>query len=380
MTCRTMPVNRHILPVVLLAGFHVPLSSQEPSWTPPHYSNQYVNSKSQVIFQSRVIFGLKASFTNLGEINYLVDSDDDEDGDTIEYVFNDGYINLTDENATFTSDFGFQMDNANIDSRGLVSSFSLNRYRTTGTEDVYSDTDSASMGWEVAYQYEWGTRMDRFRFGFIAGIGLNEFGFEVNETIDGEVYRQTAQVSLDGAEISFVENGAYTGAEGGPVINLEEDLDFDPGEEFLLVQDVWQTGEVVVSSQVNSTVELDGVLATMRFGPTFSYKPFNRFHLKGSAGLSLNYMNTDASVWESMDFLLNTGTQTSYENSNAHDWLYGFYAEGSFYYYLNERTAAYGAIQLFHTGNADPAESEGVLYEVDLQSGIVFSLGLQLSF
>ncbi len=376
-----MLYRRFIRTAFLLSLISTTAQGQGSSNLPSSFDTRYVNSHTTLRFQSRFVFGIDATFTNLGELGYPEDTDDDEDGEFIDFLFSDGYIDLASEDTSYTSAFQFQMDNASVDQDGFVDSFNLNRYRSTASDDVFTVDDDISIGWEFAYQHEWGTRHDRLRYGLLAGLAINRFNFGLNETVNGDMYMQTATVTLDGPRISYVESGVYTGSTDGPSINVDEDMSFDTDTESPVVQDVWQVGEVIVPSTVNAFADLDVVLTNFRLGPTIDYRITDRFHVMGSAGLNLTFMHQDITVAQNMDYLLNIGATGSYERNSTTDWLGGYYVEGGFYYYINESTAAYGSISTFKANNPDTqAGEEGVRYNVNLKDNIVFSLGVKLSF
>lgn len=347
---------------------------------PGYRDGRLLNSHSRVIFQARTIFGLEAKFKNLGEITYPSDLDADGDGEIVEFVFNDGYINLSEDESTFSSDFAFDMENANVGSDGIVESFTLNRYRTSPSNEVFSESPSTTAaGWEVAYQYEWGTRQDRLRYGFIAGFAVNDLNFTTNQVVNGSFYVQTAQVNLNGPEITYVDGDVYRGASDGPSIDLASDVNFNSETEELVVQDIWGQGAVVVPSEVASWVDHDGILANLRMGPLLSYQIINRLHLQASAGLNFSYYNSNVSVRETLFDLIGASDYTVFKNHDSVDWLVGYYLEAAAYYYLNDRTAAYGSVQMFSMNSPSSDSVEGVDYEVNLKSSFVFSLGVKLA-
>ena len=361
-----------------------PLTAQVDLWDPARLQRQQIDQHSRVILQSRVIFGVSASFANLGEVSYALDEDDDNDGDFTELLFDDGYINFEADGSTFTSDFGFQMENAEFNAEGLVDAFTLSRYRSTATDEIFED-DASSVGWEVAYQYQFGRPRDRFRYGFVAGFALNRFEFNIEETVNGQLFSQTATVSLTNPQITYVAGGTYRGGPDGPSIDLEQDLDFDPNAEGPVTQSVWPEGEVIVPADVDSTVDLETIFTNFRLGPTISWQPFDRFHLQASAGFNLTYFYQDVDILETITFVENIGGATTDftdgdDKTDSSEWLAGFYVEGAAYYYLNNHAAIYGSWQVFDTNNPEPAETEDVVYEVDLADTMVISVGLEMDF
>lgn len=373
-------MRTHVCIAILGSIIGSTIFAQEPKADPRYFDTRYLNSHSKLTLQTRFVFGLEASFSNLGELDYPVDTDEDEDGVFIDYLFSDGYIDLIDTDSLYTSDFQFQMVNAEMNHEGFVESFTLNQYRSTPSLEEFIDEGEVSSGWELAYQYEWGTRSDKFRFGILAGFALNSAEYSVSETVTGDLYVQSAQVVFDNPQITYIRDGVYTGSTDGPSIHIEDDMEFDQDQESLVVQDVWQVGEVIVPSEVDASADLDVVITNFRLGPTLTYKITDRLHFQGSAGLNLTYVYQDVAVQESMEYLLNIGVTQVFSTDNHTDWLGGYYVDGTFYYYINERTAAYGSLQAFRTDNPNPSSSEGVKYKINLKNNIVFSFGLQLSF
>jgi len=347
---------------------------------PAYMDSRLINSRSRVILQARTMFGLEANFTNLGQVAYPADLDNNGDGEVIDFVFNDGFLNLSQENSTLSAEFRFDMDNATVGSDGLVDSFTLNRYRSSGTEEVFSESpSSAPTGWEVAYQYEWGNRSDRIRFGVIAGFAMNNLDFSTKQIINGDMYVQTARVSLNGPEISYTEGGSYLGSPDGPLVDLQNDVTFDPNVENLVVQDVWGEGEVVVPSQVTSMIDNNGVIANFRMGPLFNYHIGKRIHLQASVGVNVAYYNSTVTVTQTLENLVKNNDFTVFKSVDTGEFLAGYYLEGSAYYYINNRTAAYTSIQMFDVNSPDSDNIEGVNYDVDMRGTVILSLGIKLA-
>ncbi len=370
----------HLAPITCLLSLVLPMAAtgQEPKSDPAFYQSALINSHSRLIVQAKALFGIEASFSNLGEIGYPTDESDD--GDLLEYYFNDGYINLLDDSSTLTSDFQFEMDNAQVNLSGLVESFTLSRYRSTATDEIFNESPDSKLGWEIAYQYEWGSRKSKLRWGIVTGVALNDMDFNTTQTINGEMYIQTAQITFTNPSISYVSGETYYGSADGPMISLQDNLVMDLSQESLVYQDVWQGDPVLIASDVTSRVNMDGILANLRIGPTVNYAMNDRLHLQGGIGVSYTYFSYNVSVWESLNNTLLNSSYTEYDDQTQGQWLPGYYIESALYYSINERTSLFSSLQIQGLDNPGTGSVEDVQYDVDLNGTYSISVGLNMAF
>lgn len=337
--------------------------------------------KSRVSFSGQVLFGVDANINNLGNIAFP-----DAGGDPNVLLYNDGYIALNPNGGPETGNFQFDMDNARYDGDGYVTEFDLTRYRseTIGTS-AEADLSSA-YGWEIAYDYQFGTQTDRLRLGFRAGFSINKLEFSSNSTVEGRLIVQKATVQVPGGSISYEEGGQYqgSGAGGGPTIDPSEDLTQGPEEE--VVEPVWNGEDIVVPSQVNSLFTVNGLLANARLGPTLSMRLFWDIYAELSAGLMGVYYTSEITMRER---LLNLPTNESlFANTNAEEFetgtdgefLLGFYGEGLLRYQATERVSLYGSLIYMSLDDPKSDALQEVDYQISFETPMLATAGVAIRF
>lgn len=332
------------------------------------FEEQQLTQNTKVTFSSRIMYGVEGTFSNVGEIRYP----EDDDG-VVELVFNDGYINKPTEQSTKTSDFGFEMDNATTNAEGEVSAFTLNRYRSLPGEDQFSDDSGLSHGWEFTYQYEFGHQTDRLRFGLMSGLAMNDLDVSTSVTATGTLLRQQLTIEVDGG-IIFVPNSRYTGGDSGPQIEVPGQV----GDEEEVVQDRWDGDPEAVPALVDADMELDGVLANFRLGPTVSYRPFENIFVNAAIGASGIFYGSTFTTTEVLTNSLLAQEQIESSSESTGEFLYGYFGELSVVYNLNEQTSVHLGVQYFGIVDnpSGTSEESEVGYELDLQDGFVVTTGI----
>ncbi len=340
--------------------------------------------KSRISFSGQVLFGIETEVQNLGNIGYPTTG-----GDSDVLLFNDGYVAPHPGGGEATSDYGFEMDNARYDADGYVTSFDLTRYRSESLGTTAAADLSSAYGWEVAYDYQWGTRTDRFRLGIRAGISLNNLDFASTSTVDGRLIFQRATFDVPDGTISHEEGGSYqgSGSGGSPAIDIDpaQDLTGGAGEQEV-VEPVWNGEDVVVPSRVNSIFTLDGLLANLRVGPTLAMQLAWGFDLELSAGLMGVYYTSDITMRER---LLNLPTnETIFAEANAQEFesgtegefLFGVYGEGLLRYRATERVSLYSSLLYMSVQDPSSRALDSVDYQISFETPVIATGGLSVQF
>lgn len=340
-----------------------------------------------------MLFGVTARIENLGNIGYP----ESEDGNTL--LFDDGFITLpTDPDADSTSLFGFSMENAKYNIDGDVTSFELNRYRSESTGQSIEQDIDGSHGWEVTYDYFWGSRKDRWRLGVRAGFAINDLDFDSSTVVHGRLLVQTARINL-GPGISYSPGGGYDGrnGEGGPSVkvpNADEAEGINSGEGYMdpstdltvdaehdYVEYIYQTGEEqVVASTVNTVFQSNGVMAMARVGPILSLRLAYGFQVEVSAGLLGLYYSSEISMYEVLTLPVTGGRRAETVFASESDVLWGYYAEGLLRYSLTDRVSFYTGMMYFDLQNQPKADISESRYLVTFDTPVIASAGVSVFF
>jgi len=339
---------------------------------------QLKEDRSRISFSAQFLTGVNVELRNLGTIDY-------PGGDSSEFPrqFNDGYVQPV-ADSDLTSDLGFMMENASVDENGYVTSFDLTRYRSETLGAGLEEEISSGYGWEVVYDYQWGSRKDRFRLGVRAGISLNRLQFDSDTTVEGKYIMQTGTFHFSEPSISHssAPGAYYIGrASGGPTVNPNVDL-----IESEVVEPVWNGDDVVVPSQVRSQFKLDGLAVNARVGPTLAIRILNRLDFEVSAGAVGVYYNADIEMKKN---LLNLplsdnfagGPTTAFEESGTDsEFIYGFYGEGLLRFHATERTSFYVSAVYMSLNNPESSALKNTDYEIAFDSPMMLAVGVSLRF
>lgn len=337
--------------------------------------------KSRISFSGQVLFGVDANINNLGNIAFPGIEDDSG-----VLIFNDGYIRPNAEGGDLTTEFQFDMDNARYDANGYVTSFDLTRYRSASIGTSAQADLSSAYGWEIAYDYQFGTYTDRFRLGLRAGFSINKLDFSSNTTVDGRLIMQQTTVDVPDGAISYEEGGSYQGPPdgGGPAIDPATDL--TEGDEQDVVEPVWNGEDIVVPSRVNSVFTVEGLLANLRIGPTLAMRLFWDIHAELSAGIMGVYYTSEVTMRE---HLLNLPTnETVLANTNAREFdsgtdgefLLGFYGEGLLRYQATQRVSLYSSLIYMSLDDPDSTALDDVDYQLSFEAPMIATAGVAVRF
>lgn len=339
---------------------------------------QIKEDKSRISFSAQVLSGIDVELRNLGTLHY-------PGGNSGEFPlqFNDGYVQPV-AGSDLTSDLGFLMENARVNADGYVESFDLTRYRSESLGAGFKEEISSGYGWEVVYDYQWGSRKDRFRLGVRAGMSLNRLQFDADTTVEGKYLMQTATFHFSEPSISHssAPGAFYIGnPAGGPAVNPHVDL-----VETEVVERVWDGDDVVVPSRVRNQFKLDGLAFNARLGPTLAVRLLNRFDFEVSAGAVGVYYDADISMRKTLLNLpfsgnLAGGPSAAWEEHGSDsEFLYGFYGEGLLRFHASERTSFYLSAVYMSLNNPESTALPETEYEVSFDSPMMLALGVSLRF
>lgn len=344
-----------------------------------------VEPRSRISFSGQMLSGITARIQDLGTINYYVSDSAAED------VYNDGFIiRSTDSEAQTTSQFAFSMDNVTeteVTSGGeFVREFQLNRYRSESLGESAEKSINGSYGWEVTYDYFWGSRKDRWRLALRMGFAVSNLDFDNVSSVNGRFLVTTTTVKVGSGLISYVPGGSYNGGEneGDPSIDPENDLTTSPEHD--VVEYVWNEDDRIVSAEVDTVFQSNGVLASARIGPLLALRLAYGFDVELSAGLLGVYYSTEISMYETLANLplvsgidsTSFGTETVFADES--DFLYGFYAEGILRYNVTERVSFYGGMMYFSLQNPPESKVSDSTFAIEFETPVIASAGLSVFF
>lgn len=322
----------------------------------------------------RIPFGAEARFENLGDVQYPSD-------ENIDFVFNNGYIDRTFADSDETSDFSFQMSQAEFNIDGFVTSAELTRFRTESLEPPATESSSASYGWEVAYQYEFGHRNDKLRWGLIVGFSFDRHAFSIERDVSGKFFQQTATlIDLADLQITYVPGGTYVGSANGPSVSFSDQILFDETSESPVFQEVIDGELVTVDGIIDTDLELKAQTFTMRVGPTMRYLMNERWRIEGGVGANLAWLSSKFRIRE---ILVNTPVafeQLDFEQNDEGEFVAGAFAELGVRYRISNRASAYVSGMYSSLAEGDTHQLDSVLYRADLSSvyGVVFGVKIHL--
>lgn len=381
--------SSYLLVFAALAALPLAVQAQRPVFRqlPPEHQ------KSTISFGARMLTGVQLDLSNLGEVDYpSVDPSQIPEGQVV-FAFHNGQINF-DPDADSTSAFSFLWENAHlVDSptatnpdRQLATGFDMSRYRSQSTGAGASADPESAYGWEVTYNYQWGKASDRFRFGYLAGFAINNLDFQYNNTVSGRGIYQSITIQLpDGQEIAYVPGESiYIGdPKGGsyirPGIDFPDNL--EGLEEFLSGYWDWSTGEFVeTESQVATSLDYDGIMAMLRFGPTFSWRIVRDLNLDLSAGILGMYLNSRVSLQQALVNLPTSNDYIDRTQVEASDYLLGFYGEGALRYQMTDRVGFYTSLMYFQTQKVENKDLGTASYDLSLDSPLIGTAGMRVAF
>ena len=378
-----------LLPVVLGSV----LSAQRPVFRPTASQE----TRHSWTFSGRVLFGVDATLSNLGAIDYPAPTAAQDEAGFTEYLFQNGAVIVAD-GADVTSEFAFSMTST-VDTpifvadspttldpdRQTVEAFTLARYRTDSLGSTALAEGSGNYGWEVAYNYEFGKRTDRIRFGIMAGFAINNLDFEFSDIISATGLVQQIMVNVSGLGIVYREGGVYSGDRlDGPSIVYEPGSATDDVTEF----EERETGYidagtglfVPTEAEVGSNFSYDGILGMMRVGPTVSLSVTEDLKMDLSAGVVGVFINSRVTLNQT---LLNLPTVNNFSSETAveeSDYLFGIFGEGAVRYQMTDRVGLYSSVMYLKMQELDNTTVGNVDYDLSLETPVFATAGLRLSF
>lgn len=337
-----------------------------------------VESKSRISFSGQVLFGVSADLTNLGEIAYPSSSV------TGGLTYNDGEVRPS-ASREKTTEYAFLMENTKIELMGdylAVSSFDLTRYRSASLGTSVNENAESAYGWEVAYDYLWGKRADRWRLGVRAAFSFNDLDFTSRSSVEGQFIAQTDTFKVPTGTIVYEPGGSFNGspAQGSPSIDPVNDLTRGPE------RDVLNPDGDVVPSQVDSVFSSNGVMANFRLGPIATLRLAYGFDLEVSAGFLGVFYSAEVSMFERLTNLpitqglsvANRGEE--FETGTDGQFLLGYYAEGLLRFRATERVSLYGS--MMYVGLQDPKQKAlaNSQYRIAFETPVFATAGLTVFF
>lgn len=353
---------------------------------------------------TRLLLDVNVKVKNLGNVGYPVIDDESNI-----LAFSDGYITVPSDQEwengdgkIYVKEFGFEWENAYPVTDGTntyVDSFDLTRYRSVSNGDSYSG-DVSSIGWELTYDYRWGKNTDRFRYGVMAGIGINNVDYSEARRVNTTIIVQTINLKIHNPTdngITWVNSDSgETGDEGAIVdpsilyggdsaeVTLDPDEVEDLREELLFPSEIYESidEEAGSTNPAYSPFRLDGMLLTGRIGGNLSYNITNRLSLELNAGIIGAYFSSTVSLRNTLLAITNrTSSSVSvYDSVEDSDFYLGYFVEGLLRFQANRRTSFYGGFTHVNMFDSPEGTVAGVPYEIDMESPKFASAGMTIHF
>lgn len=338
--------------------------------------DQGTGKNLRFFMSSRWMNGVDIEFADLGQVNPQII---DDRGDLISYGFNDGFLTIDPAGSEVTSDFGFNYDNANTNANGYVDSFTLTGYSSDSAGAFVEPDPETRLGVEMGMQYFIINRRN-FKLGVVGSVGINDLNADTTQTVQGELYQQMATVLIENSQIVPVPGEAYTSSGGsGPVVNIDNGLNFDPGSRQRVTQEVAGLGEVGVPSQVQGRYNLDGITTGLRAGLVSEFT-LGRFWVQAGAGYSAVYTYSDFSVNQSItnsNLFSPVSMEADIQDS---EWFYGPYGEIRAGFRINPNSRIYIGAMYINMNETFSQSVGGVGNRIGLDNPILFEIGVNIDF
>ncbi len=364
----------------ILTGFFVSLSLGTSLFAQYPLQSSWILAEEgraqQIFFGTKTLLGVDVTFSNLGSMPYVEGVDS-----SFTYVFNDGYIDVPNADADFTTRFQFDYSNATENADGYVDSFSLTRYRSGGIGESYTKNMDYSTGWELGSHYDMWKLSNRVTMGFTVAGGFTPLQASYHSTeIKGELYRQTVNVPLSGPPVDYIENGFYVGGGfSGPYVLLD-DLNFDQSIEERVSQILADQSIVLVDALIDGNYQLLGGIGSVRTGTYLDIYLTERLILHLGVGVIASYLSYDFTVDQS---LLTTTLTSSYRmvsNVNEGQWLVGGYAELNLIYKFNPKTSIYAGAQSHFVQDFDGRSVDDMVMDIRIGTSTQLQAGFEFDF
>lgn len=336
----------------------------------------HVENPLRFFMTTRWTTGIDFNVSNMGQIDFS--SSTEVGANSISYQFDDGFISIDPLGSDVTSNFAFQYDNATVNNDGFVDSFTLTRYASESTGVAEDFGGGFDFGVEMGLQYFLINRRN-FKLGLVGSVGINELNVDSSRSVTGDLYQQMATVLVNNALITPIPGEAFTSGDRGPVIDLNNDLTFDPNGRQRVQQNVAGEGLQGVPSVVNGSYTINGVATGLRFGGITEWNS-GRFWLQAGAGISSIYSYSRFNVRQSLQnaqLFRAVDMQGFSEQSN---WAIGPYAELRGGFRINRHARVFiGGIYM----NLDETFIQtvgGVSSAIRMDSPLVIEFGVNIDF
>jgi len=338
--------------------------------------NDFQGEKLRFYMTSQFMSGVDFEFGNLGAVDFDTETVQGTDG--IIHRFDDGFIQVDPAGSEVTSTFGFDFDNTTIDNEGFVETATLTRFSSESTGASESFSDSNNFGVEMGMQY-FAYEKPNFRVGLAGAFGVNDIEATSSGSVEGNLFKQTATLLLQNAQIAAIPDQNFTGGNAGPAIDLNNDLIFDPGSREPVRQNVAGEGVVNVPSQVNGSYRLEGITTGLRVGAIteFNYK---KLWFQAGVGYSSIYTYSEFSVRQTLE---NPQLSRNIEMSGANEenrWFHGPYAEVRGGFQISPNTRIFIGGIFINLSNTFDQNVDGVTSQIKLDNPMIIEIGFNFDF
>lgn len=336
----------------------------------------HVENPLRFFMTTRWTSGIDYQISNMGQVNFQ--AFDDRGPNSLTFRFDDGFITIDPVGSDLSSSFGFQYDNATVNADGFVDSFTLTRYASESTGLSEDFGQSMDFGVEMGLQYFLINRRN-FKLGVVGSVGVNEVNVDSSQTVQGDLYRQMATVLMPNSLITPIPGEAFTSRDRGPVIDLPNQLIFDPDSRQRVQQNIPGEGVRGVPSIVNGSYSINGVTTGFRLGGITEWNT-GRFWLQAGAGLASVYTYSNFRVRQAISNPQLFQTVDMLGSSQQSNWGYGPYAEIRGGFRINRHARIFIGGIFMNVDETFSQTVDGVTSSIRMESPVVFEFGVNIDF
>jgi len=234
----------------------------------------------------------------------------------------------------------------------------MNSFSSPGIKSGEVD-DGPQHGMELGYQIPV-TRVENWKIGIESAFGWTDIGITDSRAMAGTIITSTHGFALNGVIPPVAPYAGTVGGPGAMISDVAVDL-----------------GSTLGTAVVTGTRTIDAALYSIRLGPYFEWELAEHASLQLSGGLSLGWMDSTFSYYETI--VTGGVNRTAAGRGGKSDWLIGAYARGQVNVNVSEGIWLFGGVEFNHLGDFEQTVM-GRKATVDFGAVVAVSGGLSISF
>lgn len=258
----------------------------------------------------------------------------------------------------------------------------LSNYGARSEGGAAKDEQSFSGGIEMQLARAIGKFGNRVEWSLSAGLAINDINAKTGGTVTSTLLKHTDF-------FQFVGTPPATGTRSGPTFAELRDsqgnvINGAGIETTVPVRDTPADGmstevSTAGAASIQGNWQIKGAYAMIRLGPTIRTQIGDHFGLSASLGVAGAYAGSRYSVVESLEMPDLAEPVVTEEDSTASKFLSGFYADLSFDWIANERSALFAGVTMQQFGNYDQSVG-GRTAKIDLGNSVGLRGGISVKF